>query len=203
MKYVKIILALAVVVFLVALAGWSIYTNREQSSDTGENSDVSAQTSDEEAPMHVQYPNLPEDNRYVKEDFNQIMDRFETGTGIIFLGFKECPWCQKMSPILNEAAEAEDVPVHYLDIRRLHQDNEPAYQQLGTHLMPYLEEDGSPQVRISTPDISIVKNGEIIWRYEMDKVPDEERNPEDYWTSERREQAIKNFREQINLMKEG
>lgn len=197
MKYMKVIVIIAGL-FVGALAVYSLSSNNQE-SDTN----AAAESTSEPLAMHEQYENLPEDNRFSQEPYEQIMDRFESGTGIIFLGFKECPWCQKMTPILNEAAEAEDADIHYLDIRQLHEENELAYEQLVTYLRPYIEKEGSTQLRITTPDISFVKDGEIMWRYEMDAVPDEERTPNAYWTAERKEQAIQTFREQIKHMKEG
>ena len=49
---------------------------------------------------------------------------------------------------------------------------------------------------------AVVKDGEIIWRYEMDPVTDAERTPEVYWTEERQDQAVENFKKQMKRLKE-
>src|SRR5690606_11431913 len=151
---------------------------------------------------HEEYPNVPEQNRYIRQSYDQIMERFEKGTGIVFLGFKECPWCQRATPILNEVAEEEKVSIYYLDIRKLNNDDPSSYQALVRFLSPYLEKDEGGSYRIRTPDISFVKEGEIMWRYKMDTIPDEERSPTKYWTEDRIEQAKTNFRDQMKKLKE-
>lgn len=152
--------------------------------------------------MHEQFPGLPENNRYIIESADQIMDRFESGTGIIFLGFKECPWCQKMAPILNEAAETGGATIYYLDIKTLRDNDPTTYQKLiSSYLSPYLPKNDSGQPQISTPDISFVKNGEIIWRYEMDAITDAERTPDAYWTDARRERALQRFDDKIKELR--
>lgn len=151
--------------------------------------------------MHEQYAGLPEDNRFIEETGSQIVNRFENGSGVIFLGFKECPWCQKAAPLINEAAEAEDTVVYYLDIQQERDASPLIYQELIGILSPHLkkDEDGAPVV--STPDISIVKDGEMVWRYELEAMTEDERTPETYWTIERQERAVADFREEMRKLK--
>ncbi len=118
------------------------------------------------------------------------------------LGFKECPWCQKAAPLLNEAAELEGVSVYYLDIRQERENNGPNYRELTTILSPYLQKDENGIPKITTPDISFVKNGEIIWRYEIESTIEAERTPDTYWTEARKERALASFREQFKKLQE-
>ena len=147
------------------------------------------------------YTGLPKDNRFIEESGSGIVRRFEDGTGIIFLGSTSCPWCQKAAPLLNEAAEAENISVHHLDIRK-ERENQPAiYSRIISILTPYLPKDENGLPTISTPDISFVKDGEIIWRYEVEETEEYERTPETYWTKERQDRAIARFKEEIARLK--
>lgn len=158
-------------------------------------------SAEDQATMYESFPNLPASNRFAIETADQIMDRFESDSGIVFLGFKECPWCQRMAPIINEAAERGGATIYYLDIKRLSENDPETYRSLISYLAPHLPKDAEGKVKISTPDISIVRNGEIIWRYEMDVVSNAERTPEAYWTETRLERINKQFDKQIKEMR--
>lgn len=164
---------------------------------------VTANESAESLAMHEEYPELPKTNRFVRESTSDTIKRFEEGTGIIFLGFKECPWCQQLVPILNEAADAEGVDVYYLDVKKVRENNSLEYSRIVSILSPHLNKDEEGQPRLTVPDISFMHDGEISWRYKKELAPEEERAPSSYWTAERKDRAIGRFREQIkNLSKE-
>lgn len=180
--------------FVIALIIFNV--NESNSTESEISSDVSTN-----APLHEQYPGLPENNQFVKESNTEIVDRFTTGTGIIFLGFNQCEWCQTTAPLLNEAAAAEDMSVYYLDINQERENMTPQYNEIITILAPYLKSGNDGSVRISTPDISYVKNGQIVWRNELEDVPATEQTPDTYWTTERQERAVAQYREKIQLLK--
>lgn len=196
-KNTRIVIAF-VALLVVGFFAVRALTNNQESVSTPI---PAAGTAEEQAIMHQEFPGVPESNRFAKESADQIMERFESGTGIIFLGFKECPWCQKMAPILNEAAEFEGTNIYYTDIRKLNADSPADYQQLMAVLLPYLPKSANGQPRVSTPDISFVKNGDIVWRYEVDSVTDEERTPEAYWTQARKERTATKLRSEMKQLK--
>jgi len=47
---------------------------------------------------------IAENNPFVFAEFDEINELATNGTGIIFLGFPECPWCRAMLPVLTNAA---------------------------------------------------------------------------------------------------
>lgn len=196
MKTKGIITASAILLVVGAAAVYLLLN--QDSPSTRTQSETSARVS-----MHEDYSEVPEDNRFVIESDEQTIDRFKNGTGIILLGFKECPWCQKIAPLLNQAAEEGDVPVYYLDIRKLRSDNTASYQSLVTILEPYLQKDENGQPRISVPDVSFVKDGKIVWRHEMEQADETERTPDTYWTEARKKQAVADFLKHIEDVKKG
>ena len=50
---------------------------------------------------------IPEDNPMVYATFEEVVDMLENGTGIVYFGYSECPWCRAALPVLLEAAEEE------------------------------------------------------------------------------------------------
>lgn len=196
-KYKKI--ALIVFLYIAGIGGvmW-LLSNGQSSVEPTQTSDMVQPAENTQLPaMEDEYTGVPADNRYIRESAAQTAQRYEQGDGVIFLGFKECPWCQRMAPILNEAAEAENVPIYYLDIRQERESNTLSYRTILNILSPYLARSDGGDPVISVPDISFVKDGEILWRYEMESITAEERTPDQYWTEERRSRAIYNFREQM------
>lgn len=50
-------------------------------------------------------------------NYEEIFDILDKGTGVIYLGFPECPWCRNLVPVLVESALEEKVsPIYYLNI---------------------------------------------------------------------------------------
>lgn len=65
--------------------------------------------------------NISSDNPVKYATFTEISDLIDHGTGVIYFGFPECPWCRNAVPVLLEAAETTGVDTIYyfnaLDIR--------------------------------------------------------------------------------------
>lgn len=197
----KKIIALLAVALVVAVVGAKMILDNRQ-SDTTPKVDSNRVETASEVDIREQYPQLPKDNTIIRESAREVIDRLKGGDGIVFLGFKECPWCQKLLPIVDEAATAEGVKVYYLDIRKLREDNTAEYRELATILAPFLPKDEKGDVRIMVPDVSFVRNGEIIDRHEMESVTDEEKTPDAYWTEERKLRAVERFKQMISQMKQ-
>lgn len=59
--------------------------------------------------------NIDGENPMIYADYDKIFDVLE-GTGVIFFGFKECPWCRTAIPVLLEAAEEVGIDkIYYLN----------------------------------------------------------------------------------------
>ena len=52
---------------------------------------------------------IPRKNNVKYASFNEVMDFLEDGTGILYLGFPECPWCRNMVPILIDTALENEI----------------------------------------------------------------------------------------------
>ncbi len=66
------------------------------------------------------YPevNISEKNVIKYSSYDEIIQVIKEGTGVIYLGFPECPWCRNLVPILLSAAnETEMDKIYYLNIK--------------------------------------------------------------------------------------
>lgn len=63
---------------------------------------------------------IDEDNLMKYSNFKEIMDVLDEGTGIIYFGFPECPWCRNAVPVLIEAAKKNEIgQIYYFDASKI------------------------------------------------------------------------------------
>ena len=61
--------------------------------------------------------NIDKNNPIKYADYDELLEVIENGTGIIYLGFPECPWCRNALPVLFDAAKDNDVDlIYYMNI---------------------------------------------------------------------------------------
>lgn len=154
------------------------------------------------AAFQKEYPLVAADTRFVPISGEDAVDIFKTGTAMIFLGFEECPWCQQLAPIVDEAAKDEGLDtVYYVDIRQAREENDETYQQLVAVLEPRLRKDDDGQPRIYVPDVSTIKDGKIVGHFIQESAGDKQVTAETFWTSERRVRAVEQLRTMIADMR--
>ena len=132
-----------------------------------------------------EYP-VSEDNVFVYRTLEEINKILENGTGLVFLGFPECPWCRGYAPIINEVAKQEKLEkVYYFNIKKDREDNTELYQKAVKLLGDNLRYDDEGNRRIYAPSLIAVKNGKIVGfddtRYWNNKNYE---TPEDFWNNE-------------------
>ena len=188
------ILALLALLTLT-IVGLFVYQNMRQASPSNQ---TDAQKFSNE------YTSVPADNRFTYATNEKIAQLFTEGTGVVFLGFPECPWCQHLAPLLNVAAQSEDIrAIYYLNIRNERANNTELYRQLVSYLSPYLPKDEDGKPRISVPDVTFLKNGKIVHRFKQENTPSgESLTPDSYWTNERQERAIATLREYMKSIRD-
>ena len=130
------------------------------------------------------YPLVGPDNLFVYRNARETAAILANGSGIVFMGFKECPWCQYYAVYLNEAAREMGIKrIFYCDIREDRQNNTAAYKRIVSILSNRLQYDDEGRERVFVPDVTILFNGRIIGRdYETSKETLGYKNPEEYWT---------------------
>lgn len=83
-------------------------------------------------------------------------------TAVVYVGFAECPHCEKFAPILYKFIMDTGVPVYYLNL-----DN------LGNINSNFIEEMQRFEIN-STPTVFLLKHGKIIHRYVGDNITENE-----------------------------
>lgn len=133
------------------------------------------------------YSEVTQDHSYRMIDAERGLEILERGTGIVYFGFPDCPWCQAYVPLLQDAVSSySDLPIWYVDIQKDREENSEAYQRITEFGKEYFKLDQEGEPRIFVPFVFFVKNGEIIMTDDETSVMDEEVTPEEYWTEEKK-----------------
>ena len=195
----KIILAIVLVTLIGGLFGLSYWTKHNRNIKNTRNQ---SQIMSDAAKFKSEYPRVAANNRFVYADDKEVLNIFDSGSGVVFLGFPQCPWCQHLSEHVDRAARAEGIDkIYYLNIREARTNNSEVYQKLVKKLEPYLEKDKNGNPRIFVPDVSIIKNGKIIGRYKEESTGDDNITPDKYWTNERIERTLSQLRGFMSQLK--
>lgn len=137
---------------------------------------------------------IDEDNKVKYSSIKDIIKVLESGTGVIYLGYPECPWCRNVVPVLMRASNNTGIEnVYYLNMHDVRdkmevdsngnvvtvEEGEEGYKDLLEKLDSILSEytvkddDGKEydtgEKRIFVPTVIFVKNGKIL-DYHMDTV---------------------------------
>jgi thiol-disulfide isomerase/thioredoxin len=172
--------AIVVFVVLAGVAGWWWRSAHNPATDA--------------ARVAQQYTQLQDDNLFVIRDAAQAVDILKAGTGVVFFGFPECPWCQEMAPMIDDAAKAAGLDkVFYVNIKADRADNSPAYQQLVAMLGDQLEADNEGHPRIYVPDVAVVVKGQIIANETETATYSGDLTPAEYWTPQLRSALMDRF----------
>lgn len=123
--------------------------------------------------------------------FDKVLEVLESGSGVIYFGFPECPWCRNLIPNLLEAADNVGVDkIYYLnakderDVLELDEKNQVVtkkegsenykklLQKLDAHLSEYTLIDQNKKTiktgekRLYFPTVVVVKEGKVVGFHE-------------------------------------
>lgn len=189
-KTMKYIIGLLVVI-LIILVGMLIYHKAQPKKVT------------DAEKFQKEYTKVDKDNIFVYRDLDDIIDVLKHGTGIVYLGFPECPWCQAYVPYLNEVAKEQGFDtIYYYNIKEDREKNTKAYQEVVSILDEHLDYNNEGKKRVFVPDITFVQEGEIVGHdNETSMISSEEMTPEKYWTKEnvkKLKEKLKSYAEKVN-----
>ncbi|MDD5979508.1 MAG: hypothetical protein PUC23_00155 [bacterium] len=166
-KKLIIIFSLIILVILIGL-GLYFFLNKEESDNK----------------KFAEEYGIEEDNVFVYRTGDEIVKILENGTGIVYLGFPECPWCCAYVKYLNEVAKDEGIEkIYYYNILEDRKNNTETYKKIVSLLSDYLLYDEEGNERVFVPDVTFILNGEIIGHDNETSVITEDITPEEYWTS--------------------
>ena len=166
-----IVILIGVVVFLL------VRDNNEENVET---------TPTDAEKFAEEYPSMPDDNVFTYATVDEIIDVLDGGSGIVYLGFPECQWCEAYVPYLNEVAEYVGISeILYYNIREDRSNNSENYRKIVELLDGYLTDDEEGNPRIYVPAVIFVNNGTIVgFDDETSLDTGGFTNPDDYWTEE-------------------
>lgn len=145
-----------------------------------------------------EYTSVSKDNVFVYRSKDEIINILEHGTGIVYFGYPECPWCMAYVPLLNEIAKNEGIEkIYYYNIREDRKNNTEFYQKVVSILNDYLNYDEEGKKRIFVPNVTFVKEGKIIFNDNETSLISEG-TPSEYWTEEKKTLFNEKFRKNIN-----
>ena len=101
---------------------------------------------------------IPEENPFVYASIEDITALLTDGSGAIYFGFPECPWCRTLLPVLVEAAEAAG-----------YEGNIYYYNALSDRDSRYLDDNGEIVVeQEGTENYETIMSllGEYFWEYQ-------------------------------------
>ena len=188
MKNKKIIIIMGIII--VILVGIIIFLLVNNNTGNEKSVETDATRFAEE------YTSVDENNRFKYATMDEVINTLEDGTGIVYLGFPECKWCQQYVVYLNELAEDRNISqIMYYNIRQDRQDNTEDYQTIVNLLKDYLTDDEERNPRIYVPAVIFMSNGEIIGfddetAYDTNGYDD----PSEYWT----EEEVNDLKDRLN-----
>ncbi len=184
LKYIIIIFIL-----LAISSGIYFYIKNKNNCDTN---DV---TLSDNVKFNKEYSTAPLDNVFVYRDAESIIKIMKEGTGVVYLGFPECPWCQAYVKYLNETAKEVGIDkIYYYNILEDRKNNTTTYQEIVNILKTQLQKDDEGNSRIFVPNVSFHVKGKLIGNdYETSLDTNDAKDPEEYWT----ENAISNLKKKL------
>lgn len=133
-----------------------------------------------------EYTEVDKDNVFVYKDIDEIINILKYGTGVVYLGFPECPWCQAYVKYLNDIAKEVGIEkIYYFNILEDRKNNTEEYQEIVSILSDNLLRDDEGNLRVFVPNVSFVVKGEIIGNDNETSLDTKGFDkPSDYWTIE-------------------
>ena len=157
--------------------------------------------------LSTTYTKLSKENVFKVININEAINLVKKGNGALFIGYKECIWCQQYIKVIDDIAKKNSLPkVYYLDIRKDRKNNSKKYQELVNLLKDRLKNDDLGNKRIFVPFLVIAKDGKILETDdETSDLSKDKVDPLTYWTDEKinaLNEKLKSHIEQIKTCNE-
>lgn len=168
---IKIVIFIVVVLFCIVLIN-NIVTNEDNKIENKDKIKFS------------KLYDVDEDNVFEKMSAEGAANLVENGTGILYLGYTNCPWCQDLVPLLNKIAKNNNInSVYYIeDFYDMRPDKSAnpkynaEYNKIVSKIEEYENKTGESIKEdniIRVPLVLFVKNGEIVG-YQLGTVEEHE-----------------------------
>ena len=187
MKKKRIIILVSVIIlFMIGVVSLVLFLKKDKKT-----------VSDMEK-FSAEYHEVAKNNVFVYRNIDEIINILEKRTGIVYLGFPECKWCQRYTKYLNEVAMDMGISkIYYYNIREDRKLNTENYHKIVSILENYLQNDEEGNKRIYVPSVIALKKGEIVgfddetaWDTKGFETPDE------YWNTD----EVNDLKEKLEKM---
>ena len=144
-----------------------------------------------------EYGSVSEENVFVYKNIDEIIKIMEHGTGVVYLGFPECPWCRAYVKYLNEVAIDVGIDeIYYYNILEDRTNNTEEYQKIVSILGDNLQYDKEGNHRIFVPNVSFHIDGEVIGNdYETSLDTHGLSSTIEYWTDD----EVSDFKDRLTI----
>lgn len=106
---------------------------------------------------------ISKNNPMVYKTDKEIIQILKSGTGIIYFGFPDCPWCQEAVPVLLKVAKEMDIDkIYYFNPSEIRDNETASYKEIVKLLGSNLTTDENGKARLYVPDVYFVSGGKII-----------------------------------------
>lgn len=174
MKKKNILILLGVVILVILIISlYFIFFKKDKEITDGEK-------------FAKEYTKLSSDNVFTYRSLKEVNKMLEKGTGVVYLGFPECPWCQGYVKYIDEIAKKVGIDkVYYSNVLEDRSNNTEEYQTTIKLLKDYLPNDEEGNPRVYVPLVVVIKNGKVVIAdYETAKDTKGYKDPEEYWANE-------------------
>ena len=174
MKNKKYLILIITVIVILLVGGILFFVFKEDDTET------------DAIKFAKEYTLVGEDNVFVYRNAEEVIKLLKNGTGVVYLGFPECPWCQTYSKYLNEVAKEVGVDkIYYYDILEDRANNTDVYKEIVSLLGDNLQYDEEGNHRVYVPNVSFHVNGEIVGNDNETSLDTKGfSTPEEYWNDE-------------------
>lgn len=130
---------------------------------------------------------ITNDNLFVYKNAKDVLELFNTGTGIIFFAFPENEWSSTYADLLNDAAKSLEIEnIWYYNFRSDRANNNHYYRNIVKHLNSYLPVLDTGEINIYAPTLVLVKDGIIVGYDNETSIVDGDATINDYWSVDQR-----------------
>ncbi len=133
-----------------------------------------------------EYTKISEDNLFKYKTLEEVNKILTKGTGVVYLGFPECPWCQEYVKYIDEVSKSVGLDkVYYSNILGDRKNDTEEYKETVKILSDYLSNDDEGNKRVYVPSVIVVSSGKIVM-FDDETAKDTKGydSPKEYWQSE-------------------
>ncbi len=132
-----------------------------------------------------EYTLLEENHVFKIINIDEAINVLNNKTGIIFFCNPGSDWCQYYAKILDDIAVENDIEkIYYTDIKEDRNINSNNYRKIVTIMQEHLDSDDTGNKRLNMPNLTFVKDGNIIANDNRTSLVSSDTTPQEYWTRE-------------------